>query len=88
MSMKEFRYCHNGSWVSLGKPIKDLNTLEVGKKYFVISGIWSAPLIYCGHVHSKREFTFTFGKTSDSWINNFSICDYKSNLKVFNYAQD
>lgn len=81
----KFRYLKNGIWHDLGNPIKDLDSLVIGKKYFVISGIWSAPLIYCGHVHSKRQFTFTFGDTADSWINNFNICDYKSNLKVFNY---
>lgn len=69
-------------WYKL-KRIQDLNSLEVGKKYFVIAGIWSANLIYCGHVHNKRQYTFTFGKSSEDWINNFNICDYKSNLAIF-----
>lgn len=76
------RVYKNGSWVNLNR-IHDLNSLTIGYKYFVVSGIWSANLIYCGHVHNKRMFTFTFGKTADEWINNFNICDYKSNIEVY-----
>lgn len=33
---------------------------------------------------SMKEFRYFHNGS----INNFNICDYKSNLKVFNYAQD
>ncbi|MBO4857891.1 MAG: hypothetical protein J5527_05205 [Treponema sp.] len=68
----------------MGKRIYSFDSLEIGKSYYVVSGIWSGNLLYCGHVHSPKEFTFTFGNSVDSWVNNFNIVACKSRLKIFN----
>ena len=78
----KYRVYYKGEFRVL-KQINDFNSLSIGQKYFVISGIWSATLLYCGHVHHPQKYTFTFGESVESWVNNFNICDYKSNIKVF-----
>lgn len=55
----------------------------IGELYHVQCGIWNAHVIYCGHCHSAREYTFTFGPDESSWINNFNIVACKSRLKVY-----
>lgn len=82
--MANKRFYLNGSWVSLSR-IRDFNSLIIGKHYYVSCGIWSGKMIYCGHVHNKRQYTFTFGDTVESWKNNFNICACKSNLEVYSY---
>lgn len=68
----------------IGKRI-DVNSLEIGKKYFIVSEspFSNCVLLYVGHVHNPKKFTFTFGETVDSWINNFNLCISKSNFKAY-----
>lgn len=65
------------------RKIRDFNNLVIGKSYFVTDGFWSGVMIYCGHVHNIRKFTFTFGDSVDSWVNSFCLCAFKSNLEVY-----
>ena len=65
------------------KRINDLSKLAIGTKYRVECDIWKADLIYCGHVHSDKDYTFTFGETVDSWRQNFNVVAPKSRLKIY-----
>lgn len=72
----------NGKWIYPIR-IRNFENLEIGKKYFVVCGIWCANAIYCGHVINKKEYTFTFGNSVNEWKNNFNISSCKSNIEVF-----
>lgn len=74
----------NGSLVTLSR-IRDFNSLVIGNTYYVTDGFWSGLMIYCGHVHDARRYTFTFGSSVDSWRNSFCLCGFKSNLEVYRY---
>ena len=67
------------------KRIKNLENLKIGNTYYVICGIWQGKTIYCGNVHSIKEYTFTFGNCVDDWKNSFNIVARKSKLKVYEF---
>ncbi len=68
--------------------IYNFNDLKIGDFYKVKCGIWELNyVVYCGHVHSSKKYTFTCGTTPDSWVDNFNIVASKSNLKVYKYCE-
>lgn len=67
----------------MGK-MKRATTWEIGKKYYVICGIWRGRVAYVGEVRTgnriKHEFTFGSLENCDE---QFSIVSAKSNLRVY-----
>ena len=57
---------------------------EIGKCYFVKSGIWQGNLIYCGlQAKGKKVMPlFTFG-TLDTWKVSMNIHTAKSNINCY-----
>lgn len=55
---------------------------QIGKRYFVKSGIWQGNLIYCGLQGKKMYPLFTFGNL-DTWKENFNIHAAKSNISCY-----
>lgn len=66
------------------KRIYDFESLVIGEKYFVKSGIWSGNVTYCGQVAEPNKYVFCFGDDAESWRTRFNITACKSNLKVYN----
>ena len=65
----------------IGKRVTDW---EIGKKYFVVCGIWRGNVTYVGEIRqgNRIKHEFVFGNL-DEYEKQFSIVSAKSNLRVY-----